>query len=356
MQPLWREIVVRDQTQVSISRAVAADFSRRLGFPVQKQADIVLSASEMAQNHIKHKTISGRLRFFGQRLAADHSVMSISSLDMGPGIPSIKRAMRDGVSSSKGLGSGLGCIRRVADEFAICSGKFGDSPCPDLLSRETESVTLIAALFRYGSPAGRKSSVDFSYLIRPLHAERYCGDGFYARSDDDCFSIVLIDALGHGHDAAEAVSRAFELLRLIPASIKPYEVLVEMGRALSHSRGLSAQAVRLDMKNKVIDTAAVGNVSQYLYLDGKAQTITGRPGVLGPVTSRSSISEERFSNFRSVLGLLFTDGLDKVPRLKFQQSEMSMSALLWTHYLFPCCNKEKAPQDDATLAVWKWQH
>ncbi len=111
----------------------------------------------------------------------------------------------------------------------------------------------------------------------------------------------------------------------------------------------------VDLKNRVIDTGAVGNVNQYLYIDGRPRNITGHPGVLGPVISRSSISEERFENFRSVLGLIFTDGMGRVPELKFQQSETSMSALLWVHYLFSCCNLGRVPEDDATLVVWKWQ-
>ncbi len=354
MQPLWHEMEIMNQARVSTARAVAQDIAKTLGFSRDRQAEIVLSVSEMAQNHVKHQTVSGRLRFFGQRFPGG-SVMSVSSLDMGPGIANIRMALADGITTSNGLGSGLGCIRRIADRFAICSGKLGDYPCPDLLSVEFESVTLVSAEFFLNGMKITDAPVDFSFLIRPVNGEAFCGDGFFFNWEKDIQSMVVIDALGHGEEAAEAVVRAKEFLKVIPPSTHPEDVLMEAGRGLVHSRGVSAQAVRVNVANRVIDIAAIGNVSQYLYIDGKPRNITGQPGVLGPVVARTGISKERFQGFSTVLGLIFTDGLGRVPELKFQQSETSISALLWTQYLFSCCNQGRIPVDDATLAVWKWQ-
>ncbi len=352
MQPLWHEMEVKKQADVALARAVASKMAEGLGFSPEKRADIVLSVSEMAQNHVKHHTVSGRLRFFGQCLL-ERSVMSISSLDMGPGITNIKKALEDGITSSNGLGTGLGCIRRIADRFAICSGKLGDFPCPDLLSFELESVTLVTAEFYSVSSRVQESPLDFSYLIRPVSGERYCGDCVFSLSEDDTQAIVVMDALGHGKEAAEAASVAVEFLKAMPATAEPIEMLMEAGRGLVHSRGVSAQAVRVDTASCVVDTAAIGNVNQYLYLDGRPVKVSGHPGILGPVISRSSISTERFLNFQSVLGIMHTDGLGSVPQVKFQQTERSMSALLWTHYLFSCCNQGLVTGDDATLVVWK---
>ncbi len=352
LQPHWHEMDVKRQADVVLARAFASDIAGRLGFSPGKKADIVLSVSEMAQNHIKHKTVSGRLRFFGQRLL-DRSVMSISSLDMGPGITNIKKALEDGISSSNGLGTGLGCIRRIADRFAICSGKLGVFPCPDLLSFELESVTLVTAEFFFPSVRNREFPLDFSYLIRPVDGEKYCGDFFFFCCEKEKQAMVVMDALGHGKEAAEAVSAAMDFLRAVPASAEPLEMLMEAGRGLAHSRGVSAQAVRVDTSKCVVDTAAVGNVNQYLYVDGRPVKVSGHPGILGPVISKSSISTERFENFTSVMGIIHTDGLGSVPQVKFGQTERSMSALLWTHYLFSCCNQGMVSGDDATLVVWK---
>ena len=45
----------------------------------------------------------------------------IIAKDQGPGIPDIELAMKDGYSTSKGLGIGLPGCRRIMDEFEIVS-------------------------------------------------------------------------------------------------------------------------------------------------------------------------------------------------------------------------------------------
>jgi serine/threonine-protein kinase RsbT len=47
----------------------------------------------------------------------------IQATDEGPGIPDVEAALRDGYSTSGGLGLGLPGVRRIMDEFAIVSHK-----------------------------------------------------------------------------------------------------------------------------------------------------------------------------------------------------------------------------------------
>ncbi|MGH9206863.1 MAG: ATP-binding protein, partial [Acidimicrobiales bacterium] len=47
--------------------------------------------------------------------------LMIVAADSGPGIADVPRAMRDGFSSSGGLGLGLPGVRRLMDEFSITS-------------------------------------------------------------------------------------------------------------------------------------------------------------------------------------------------------------------------------------------
>lgn len=354
VQPLWDEIEIKNQAHVFLARGIAGDFSRRLGFTQKKQADIILSASEMAQNHVAHHTSAGRMLFFGHRIG-NNLIMSISSLDRGPGIINIKRALQDGVSTSKGLGSGLGCIKRLADEFAICSGKIGSDACPDLLTGEKEFLTLVAAAFLVPDHCLTNTPVKFFHLIRPANNGQFCGDSFYFSHDQAFVSLIVIDALGHGKSAAEAAARAIEAIEILPPATKPIEVLLRAGETLVHTRGMAAQAIRIDLQRRIIETATVGNVNQRLYLDGKPQYITGKSGVLGPVTSRSMILEKRYSNFTQAMGLIFTDGVRRIPELRFNQAIMSFPPMLWTQYLFNSCDLACVPQDDATLVVWKWQ-
>ena len=47
--------------------------------------------------------------------------LQIDFVDQGPGIPEIAVAMRDGFTTAKSLGLGLGGAKRLVSEFAITS-------------------------------------------------------------------------------------------------------------------------------------------------------------------------------------------------------------------------------------------
>jgi len=90
-----------------------------LGFSLVEQTKLVTAASELARNTILHggggeatiEIITDGLRS-GVRLAFE---------DHGPGIANIAQAMKDGYSTSGGLGLGLSGAKRLSNEFAITS-------------------------------------------------------------------------------------------------------------------------------------------------------------------------------------------------------------------------------------------
>ena len=90
-----------------------------IGFSLVDQTKIVTAASELARNTIQHgggghatiEVVSDGSRT-GLRLAFE---------DAGPGIADIALAMKDGYSTSGGLGLGLSGAKRLSNEFAISS-------------------------------------------------------------------------------------------------------------------------------------------------------------------------------------------------------------------------------------------
>ena len=90
-----------------------------MGFSLVDQTKIVTAASELARNTIQHgggghatiETVSDGARH-GLRLAFE---------DRGPGILDVELAMRDGYTTSGGLGLGLSGAKRLSNEFAITS-------------------------------------------------------------------------------------------------------------------------------------------------------------------------------------------------------------------------------------------
>jgi serine/threonine-protein kinase RsbT len=105
--------------QIVIVRQAVRQRACEIGFSLVDQTKIVTAASELARNTIQHgggghaiiEIVSDGQRH-GLRLAFE---------DGGPGIADIPLAMRDGYTTSGGLGLGLSGAKRLSNEFAITS-------------------------------------------------------------------------------------------------------------------------------------------------------------------------------------------------------------------------------------------
>ncbi len=349
-QPLWYEKDILHQSDVFLVRNVAGSFAKRLGFSSRKVSDIKLCVTELAQNHIDHQTEKGHMRLFGQMLASEEAVLSVSSLDMGPGLDSHFK-----LGHRSGLGVGLDTVRRLADDFAMCSGKLGGIPCPDLLLGKKEFETLMGASFFL--PGGRIAEVpvELSFLTKPAGNDTYCGDGFCLLFEYPYVQIVVMDALGKGREAAEVTASVRKFLSLMPAGTDPGDLLLAVGNKILGSRGIMAQAARLHLENHELKVAAAGDIGHFLFLDGKETFLSGHSGLVGQINARSSLVEASFTGFRQLMGIAFTDGVGPIPKIRFQQVLMDIPALIWANYLFPLAARSERLADDATLVVWKWE-
>lgn len=106
------EDVVRVRQQVRRSAIEA-------GLGLVDQTKIVTAASELARNTLdygKGGTATLEVMQNGPRRG-----VRIVFEDNGPGIPDINLALRDGFTTGKGMGLGLGGARRLCNEFSIQS-------------------------------------------------------------------------------------------------------------------------------------------------------------------------------------------------------------------------------------------
>ena len=101
---------------VTVRQAVRAR-AVELGFTLVDQTKLVTAASELARNLVQHagggtvrvETLTEGLRRGLRVVFEDH----------GPGIADVDLAMRDGYSTSGGLGLGLSGARRLSNDFRI---------------------------------------------------------------------------------------------------------------------------------------------------------------------------------------------------------------------------------------------
>ena len=87
------------------------------GFTLVEQTKVVTAASELARNILNYGgggEVTVTLVTQGTRKG-----LKLAFSDQGPGIPDIELAMKDGFTTGKGMGLGLGGAKRLSNEFAI---------------------------------------------------------------------------------------------------------------------------------------------------------------------------------------------------------------------------------------------
>jgi serine/threonine-protein kinase RsbT len=90
-----------------------------LRFGLVDQTKIVTAASELARNTVDYG--GGGTARLDTVVDGARRGLQLTFEDKGPGIEDIERALRDGYTSSGGLGLGLGGARRLSNHFEIVS-------------------------------------------------------------------------------------------------------------------------------------------------------------------------------------------------------------------------------------------
>ena len=116
--------VVKDETlelnateDIVRVRQVARAWAIAIGFSLVDQTKIVTATSELARNTIEHGR-GGRVRLRSILNGARRG-LRLDFVDDGPGIANLELALRDGYTTSTGLGLGLSGSRRLMNEFEI---------------------------------------------------------------------------------------------------------------------------------------------------------------------------------------------------------------------------------------------
>lgn len=120
---------IRDEIQVPIgcdgdilaARRQGRELGIRLGFGPSDLAVIATAISELARNILVYAR-SGNIICWPIERGTQKGIV-IQAADKGPGISNLETVLKDGYSTSGGLGLGLPGVRRLMDEFAIVSRK-----------------------------------------------------------------------------------------------------------------------------------------------------------------------------------------------------------------------------------------
>jgi len=110
---------IRSSDDVVRVRQLTRTIAIEAGLSLVDQTKIITAASELARNTLDY----GGGGFVLAELVdgAGRRGVRLTFEDKGPGIPDIETALKDGFTSGKGMGLGLGGARRLSNEFFIHS-------------------------------------------------------------------------------------------------------------------------------------------------------------------------------------------------------------------------------------------
>lgn len=285
-------IEVSESSQTGEARRRAVECAEELEFDEARRGAVAIAATEMASNLVKH---AGKGSILLQSIHDDgHPTLRVMAIDRGPGIANVPQALADGHSTTGSMGTGLGAIRRLSDSFEIYSGP--------------QVGTIIRADFRTLSarPGKEPARVEIGAVSEPITGEEVCGDGWAVRSTPGGMLMLVVDGLGHGMLANEAAQEAKRVLAET-RSVEPHNIVVDVHAALKKTRGAAMAIAKLDLDNRVLKFAGVGNISASIVSAGSSRGLPSHNGTLGQVARR--IQEFTYPwNAQDVL-IMHSDGL-----------------------------------------------
>jgi anti-sigma regulatory factor (Ser/Thr protein kinase) len=316
-------IPVADPSQVAEARRLVVGLADRAGLPTSRVDAVAIVVTELATNLLKHGG--------GGHIHADccddfqGAALQLLALDRGRGMSDPGRCMQDGYSTAGSAGTGLGAVKRLSDAMHV-------------YSRPGQGCAVMACFMLTREPTGRMLT---GAVLAPYPGELVCGDGWAWRGQ----TIVLVDGLGHGIEAARAAETATRAF-LSNATDSCEQIVQRLHRALAPTRGAAVAVVRIDAAAHSVGFVGVGNISAAVIDRGRVQHMISHNGTAGHVAPR--IREFRYGFPDDALVIMHSDGVGShwdiagYPGLIAQHPAMIAGLLLRDH---------RRERDDAAVVV-----
>ena len=110
-------VAIRSDADIVTARQQGRSLAASIGFTATDATLIATAISELARNIVTYAG-QGEVIMRGVETVQRKGIL-ICARDSGPGIRNINDVLRDGFSTSGGLGLGLPGVRRLMDEFTI---------------------------------------------------------------------------------------------------------------------------------------------------------------------------------------------------------------------------------------------
>lgn len=271
------------------SKALVAKFGeKQLG-----EIDIIVA--EITSNLIKHAS-NGEILYRIQHSDGHDPEFEIICIDRGPGMEDTARMMKDGMSTTKTLGQGLGAIDRLSSFFQMYSiPKWG-----------TVVYAKVGNVMRRSVNKG-SFGLELKTLFVNKPKEVVCGDGYRVKETSHAIKIFFGDGLGHGEFAKEAVDAAGSFFLEVEDN-DPVAIIRQMHEKVRRTRGLVASIAIFEKNTNQWKICGVGNILSRMYNGIEYKNYMSYNGAIGlniPNTMNASV----FSVDRNQHLIMCSDGI-----------------------------------------------
>lgn len=283
-------VQIEDQSSVGEARRQAATLARALALDPTTAGNLALAVTEAAANIAKHAG-HGLLALRVLQPEAPAGV-ELLAIDKGPGMSNIGESMRDGHSTAGSPGTGLGALRRMTQAFELYTQPGGG--------------TLLRCELWASHAAPPKAVLALGALRAASKGESICGDDWFVSSTEGVHTVLVVDGLGHGADAAQAAAAAVDVARLNPR-LGAADLMTQIHDALRPTRGAAGAVAVLNRRLGVCTYCGVGNISGSLHTGDKSRSMVSHNGILGHHVRR--IAEFSYPLADGALCIVHSDGL-----------------------------------------------
>jgi anti-sigma regulatory factor (Ser/Thr protein kinase) len=247
-----------DVSQVGEVRRLASANCRANGLDETLAGRVAVVVTEAATNAVRHGR-GGELLIRSLE-AGEARGLEVLTLDRGPGIADVGRALGDGHSTGGTPGTGLGAIRRLSTVF-------------DLYTVPGQGTAVLAQVWTRapGHPVHGAVCV-------PKRGEAECGDVWALQPLGTGWRALVADGLGHGPDARAAAVSVANGVTTSPSGVA--EALANAHLRARATRGAAAAVAEVTPPGSV-SFSGVGNVTAVLLGEGMAHSMVSSNGTLG---------------------------------------------------------------------------
>ena len=281
-----------DRSYLSVLKRDVHRLAIQSGLPEKRIAEIDIVVAELGSNILKHGG-GGEVLI----MLTEHPVPAIEiiGIDNGPGITDLNRMMKDGISTTKTLGQGLGAMQRLSDYLQVYSVKGWGT------------IVLTRFFLKPQPVIPVKQVVEIRTILVPKPGEKVCGDGFYIGVDRTGIRLLVGDGLGHGPEANKAVNAAINSFRYCMLQ-ELSEVIRQIHIDVKNTRGLVGTLASFNFKEQRWRVCGVGNIHTRMWTSTNAKTYLPYNGIIGHNLPRT-INEQACEEGADQLLLLCSDGI-----------------------------------------------